>query len=481
MSRMPALDRSYEHGRKADYLNRELRVVQQETEHRLEARLTFPFSMSKERKDAIQMNRSENIDPEKLVSLMESRDFVEKMSGLFLLRYTKAGQLGDGAYIVIEQSIREIINYDIVQEDDLKLMILEQLPGCFNRLDKDKAISIISNLLSGSKNEQEVAVAILCQLEGPEKNILIEQIVNQAGAETKSNLAYSLREAGKEAIPVLERLCSDSDGDVRANAVSSLGKMGQSALVALRRVAADSMNPETKEAADMAIEDIADRFTDQDETDTPGTKNQAAKTQDTETFKKWLLRNQKTLFATPHTKELAEELTHIEQICTELETEFPDDFVGVVIFGGTEKGYYKPGSDLDFKLIAKTRRVYDRFVSKVSEFVPTDAVESKKFVDAESLSPAHPDADILFRGIFIGDRDTLLELQAEVTKKSDDKQWDRIRSEVILYETVLGKLKMRANLPVQEATKIENATMIMKAPPTREQAVKLLERRITKK
>lgn len=69
----------------------------------------------------------------------------------------------------------------------------------------------------------------------------------------------------------------------------------------------------------------------------------------------------KPLFATPETKDLIEKIRKLERISERLKKEFGDDFVGIIIFGSTAKGYRLEESDIDWGIIAKNEKVPERF------------------------------------------------------------------------------------------------------------------------
>ena len=124
-------------------------------------RLIFPFPLSEERNEALEMIKTEKIDEEKLLKLLKSNDFIEKKAGFYLLNK---------------------INIKFSKEKQEKsLPILEAMS-------KDKDWNVRRSAIQGR----------------------IKIII-----ETK----------GEKSLPILEAMSKDKDWDVRQEVAQALGKI----------------------------------------------------------------------------------------------------------------------------------------------------------------------------------------------------------------------------------------------------------------
>lgn len=183
--------------------------------------------------------------------------------------------------------------------------------------------------------------------------------------------------------------------------------------------------------------------------------------------------SRKPLFATSFAKELVEKMLKLESISKELKNKFGDDFIGFTIFGSLEKGYSSKGSDLDWGIIAKNRRVSDYFKKLAGSL--NLCHEYYLGVDKDYKISERP--DFLFYGLFFGDFKELVKLQKSILLTFSDSGWDEIRNNILNLETGLYKAGTRFDIPDEELEKIEQFVALLKTPPPRQEALEIIKRR----
>lgn len=190
----------------------------------------------------------------------------------------------------------------------------------------------------------------------------------------------------------------------------------------------------------------------------------------------YLLASKKPLFATLFPEELAKKLTKLQEIQQELEKEFGSKFIGIVVLGSLEKGYSEPKSNLDYGIIAENLEVSSAF-RKLADYRGLEPC-CESYV-GPNMPGTMGDKDILFRGLFFGNRKKLIELQLKALQEISSGEWDGFR-QTMMRETNLRKAQERFNVNEKEFEKTKEAVALLRMPPSREEALKIVQERANK-
>ena len=489
----------------------------------LKPQLTFFFRISENRRRALEMIKSGEIDEGQVIKLLGSDDFIERDTGIYLLYKVRAlskdnigrlqGLLVDRVWDGKDKEIAEQIRVKIILETkgdeafnilkgmcedegwEVRKAAAQGLGTMRNRkalktlkklcrTDKSSDIGYINNekVMEAAANAR---VRILLETKGEKafkdlKNMFMypgESSVKLAA--TKGFVALKNKKVLSILIDDLES--GDFDYEIKLVIKQSIRdilfdiakKEGEKALPVLKgmlenknsyvqRVALhSSIRALLENRGSTALPDLSRMFPRYEE-----------EVEDILNFEinghKWLLATQKPMFATPYTKELIEGLLGLEKISWTLKEEFGDKFVGILIYGSASKGYFKK-TDFDCVVIAEDKKVSKRF----QELVPhTGKYEFHHHVGVDENNTL---IDIknprLFSGIFMGDRSRLVQIQNKFIESIDEKRWDRIRENNVDTGN-LHKIAERFGINSEELERIEQSTILLRTPPTYPQALK---------
>ena len=87
---------------------------------------------------------------------------------------------------------------------------------------------------------------------------------------------------------------------------------------------------------------------------------------------------------------------------------------------------------------------------------------------------------LLYCGLFFGDNRRLEELQLHNLENISDKDWDDMRGDMLEDEITLHKAVEKFDLDIIERDKISLMVTLLRVPPTREETLKILRKRVKK-
>ena len=463
----------------------------------IKPRLTFLFPLSEVRRRAIGVFAGKSKPTADLaLKLLKSADKFEKIAGLHLLPQTSLGTeealphlkalaedklpgVRKAAADAMAQYGERALPYltKLAEDDDpdvreaatsAKVKIIQQLYGeeafpYLTKLAKDndpyvkkataealaqygeRALPYLTKLAKDNdpyvrEAATSAKVKIIQQLYGEEAFPYLTKLAKDNDPYVKKATAEALAQYGEEAFPYLTKLAKDNDPYVKKATAEALAQYGERALPYLTKLAKDN-DPYVREAATSAIFAIG------------GYKR--------------LLWNQKPLFATPFTDELAKRIERLQEISSILQKEFKDDFIGITVFGSTAKGYMLPTSDLDYAVIANDKKVLERF---------RELAKDLNLCQEHYVTPSEKNGlDPLFYGIFFGDHKKLAEIQYRAVKGMSEEEWEKVREKIYLNETNLSKAFSRFGIGEEN---LKHAASLLRVPPTREKVLEILEKRI---
>lgn len=486
----------------------------------LESRLTFAWPLGEKRRKAIKMFNSGTLDSKMTLELLESSDFIERQAGLFLLKecpititdsskkdYKKIQSIvekiikdgGDGWEIATWAKIKILV----VNEGEKALPILEKISenetadwrladaALDTRIKMivethgEEALPILEKMSDENPNFREKLIPAIGDFGEKALPILERMIHDDAYFKDDKELAVqTLGNIGEKTLPILEKMSQDEDSDIRIMAVWALDDIGEKSLPILERMIENEKGKNdivrraaikakikiiTETQGEKAMQ-ILEKMSQGDDNFVKETIKEEIK-QPRWSERQKFLRSRKPLFATPYTKELAQKIIEVSEAADELRKKFKDKFIGLIIFGSTARGYFKPDSDLDWAIIAKDEKVSDYFWKKANSLNLCAKhhiqVNKEKGVD-------EGDHYNLFCGLFFGDREKLMELQKKVLETINEKEWDEIREIIATEETRLFKAQERFNLKDKELEKIKQFALLLRVPPSYEESLKIV-------
>lgn len=381
---------------------------------------------------------------------------VESMSGLGEMALPVLERLsGEG----VEDAVRIVVAGSLGRVGEKAMPALERLAKHPNPKLKiasanalgvvgEKAIPVLEVLASDPEVEVAAAAAYALGKTGDKALPVLERLAKMKDQKPEVLIPTALALGGlrEKGLPTLEELARDSSENVRLIATVGLGRVGEKAMPTLDRLAQDPNGDVVKAARDV-IGEINETIDD------------TIALSDRKTMLDYLVGLQEPALATPYDKAALERLDALAGISRELEGKFGAKYVGLVVFGITEKGYMTSSSDLDYAVIGDDSGIDKEFRELAKGMKPCH----EHYV---TTSGANGDnANILFRGLFFGDRARLRLMQNNVLDSTTPDEWDRIRRQII-EENVrnLDKAK-RYGFSEAEMGRVAQAKTILFTPP----------------
>lgn len=498
-------------------------------------RLTFPFPLDGQRRKAMEMEMTGNFDEKIILDLLKDKDFANRIAGEDFLKKIKDLSKKGVAELQSILTNKEWTekNKALAEKIKVKIILATQ---------KEKeALDALLKMSQGSRSEEEKTAAIEGLGEVGDEGILpnLEQLLNQfalnsniAKEAARVKIKILFKNEQEKALPVLNEMYFNRNEVVRITAAEALGnfydkrsleilkkgewdtikekkvgelaiyniirniaeKEGEKSMPWLKEMARNEKEPNyVKRAAVQALTRLA--LKNEDEKAAEEILKENFKEFDKEEIKEWvdfeknkhpwLIAHQKGLFATPHTKKLINALGGAKEICRRLKKEFGNRFIGLTVFGSASKGYF--GEDIDLALVAqeKAKKEIDEFLRK-QELPSGHLYEFHEYLligsDDEFLD-LFGESRNLFRGISFcegNDYNRLVELQKKFLERTDDNEWDRIRKDIMERETEnLEKFAERFGIFGDELEKVRKITILSRTPPTREDALKIVRKRLS--
>jgi len=199
---------------------------------------------------------------------------------------------------------------------------------------------------------------------------------------------------------------------------------------------------------------------------------------DKKSFMQRLTGYREPAYATPDYATLDERLSSLSSMTQLLRKEYPG-VLGVVVFGGIEKGYAGRLSDIDYAILGQSDlAVKTRFEELAGQSgLEVCPLEQYAF-DEKSLTDANPStANLLFTGLFFGDRKKLSGLQKRFFDNATPEQWDDVRFRIIRENTEF-KLR-RYGFSDEEVAGVAVVRTVMYTPPAYDEMKKTFAGRRT--
>jgi len=452
---------------------------------KLESRLTFTWPLSERRREAIKMLNSGTFEPERVLKLLKSSDFVERKVGLFLIKECSP-ILTDSSkenYAKI-QSVLEKMSEEMGGGYSERKAVAQTRIKILVETEGEKALPILEKMLKDNKDDYAVKESVIPAFGciGEKALPILERTVFDDNYHFERRLLFeTMGDIGEKALPVLEKMSENEECLVRRLTVYALGRIGEKALPILEKMSENENSPFISGMVIRAkIKVIAETqgkkalpILEKMSQDKDFHVSEAAK-EEMNRLKQpsWLehqkfLRSRKPLFATPYTKELAQRIIKVSEIAKDLQNKFGDKFIGLTIFGSTAKGYFKPGSDLDWGIIAKDKEVSEYFRKKAASL----NLCFEHYVQVDKENKLKDKWDVLFYGLFFGNRQKLLKLQEKTLETLSEGWWDDIRKFIMGMETDVDKAIERFGLQKKELEKIKQFALLLRVPPPYQEAL----------
>lgn len=315
---------------------------------------------------------------------------------------------------------------------------------------------------------REAAIHALGKI-GPAALGTLKELARDENGLVRSAVALALGSLGEFALESLKELAEDKTVYVRTNAIFALGNLGPIALETLKEVvrkeleaekdswvlmeAAESLGKMGEEALGF-LEELL-RYENERVRNAVFSSIGKIKAKQRKDFLKSLVIREEPFLANPHLesiynpeKEEESPILKLYDIVEELMLEVSNfqkenpslkiELIGLSILGSFSKGYWIPGSsDIDWGLIwnadsenAVVKMAIKQFTQKFKEKV--EILGFKLCVD-HSVNIAFPQTqevkrlEILFNGLFLGNRNGLNKARAKIIESLTPEKWEEIR------------------------------------------------------
>jgi len=363
------------------------------------------------------------------------------------------------------------------------------------------SLEILEKMLSDKNNGTVVRIEVAKSLGTiGEKGLPLMTVFLQRASNTseKEIIAANLGKMGKKAILPLSILVTDQVSGVKTAAISALSLIGgEDALNILKKII-ETGSWVVKLAAIQAISNYGKEvipYLDQIIEDDPSTarfyaynskskilERSGIKTENhsdsikPRSISAELLASRKPLFST-YPEVVFERISKLEKINAILKSKFKKGFIGLVAVGSTDKGYVRLGSDLDWGILVEDDEVVSYFKKLAKE-------NGLRLCD-DNILKVYGDEDVdwhslLFCGLFFGDHERLSRIQLHCLESVSEECWDGMRREILEEEITLHKAIDRMGVDREEENKILWKVALLRVPPTREEAIGVLRKRVRK-
>lgn len=322
---------------------------------------------------------------------------------------------------------------------------------------KTKALAILQSFLTEDADQymRESVVNALGNLGEPAIETLNKVLSREPDLSVCEATVYALGNIGEPALSDLRILAGDKDTDelIREAAIWALGNLGEPALETLQTLTkTEELN--IREASLSAISKIEEKFK------TPKLNHHERIYN--------LVASQEPALLNPIVKEHIYNPENLEQnplfqlndIVQTLREKYPTELVGLVILGSLSKGYWTPESDIDWGLIFNNNQT----------IISTETIEKAKIdfqnlaeknsfrlckdhsLDASSINQEdYSSFELVFNGLFFGDREQLLKIQKNILNNIDENDWRMIQDIWIENLENYEKMSERFDLTPLEA------------------------------
>ncbi|PKL72214.1 hypothetical protein CVV26_02610, partial [Candidatus Kuenenbacteria bacterium HGW-Kuenenbacteria-1] len=374
------------------------------------------------------------------------------------------GNLGEEALPILKKMIED-------EDYDVRISAAQAL-GNFG----EKILPILKKMIEDEDSNVRRTVAQTLGNLGEKALPILKKMIEDEDLNVRKIVAQALGNFGEEALSILEKMVEDEDYDVRISVAQALGNLGEEALPILKKMIKDK-HFDVRISVAQALSNLGEKalpiLKKMIENEDPDVLKEATQAKSERTSeienRAWQLSTKKPSFATIFDKGLSERILKIEKIVEKLKKEYKENFIGLVIFGSTSKGYYTPESDLDWGIIAKNKEVSTRFINLASSL----SLCGEHYAGVDNKNQIKENKETLYYGLFFGDSKKLLEIQKETFKTLDKKEWDAIRKNILENETNLEKAGDRFFLEEEKLDEIKQSAALLRVPPSYEEMLKI--------
>jgi len=311
-----------------------------------------------------------------------------------------------------------------------------------------------------------------------EKLSALMQLPQNPNPLVRREIGNALAQKGEKRLQALTQLTQHPDLDVCEIAVSALGHMGEKALPALTQLT-QHPDPNVHEAIANALGQIGEKglpaLTQLRKNPHPDVRRAVANAQSRIKTRRAMLGTRRPFASTAHLPEILKRTKILNAVSRQLKHEFSTDFIGIVVFGSTAKGYARPQSDVDYAVIASNPAAAKRFHElSTGNKLPLCEKQDINYVNPREKNNAT--ITPLFSGLFFGDRRALKKAQRAVFTRfaNNPKGWDRVREEILENETRLGTAFGILGIEGKREQQRLNAAAALRVPPPYKEMKKML-------
>ena len=448
-------------------------------------RLIFMFPINKSRESALEMIKTNNIDENEAIELLQSDDFIERYSGLYLL--DKISSYSEDSNKKISLILENMKTIETIMDLDINRLIARiRIKININSENETENLRNIEKMSNGSN--PYIRREIIPELaKDVKKNLcILEKLSLDKDRYVRQKIAEEIICFGKDTPQIIKNLLEDNDWFIRRELALQSNGLDDKVFDVANKLANDEneyvRQAVIKSEVDSVIDnnnkkeslEILEEMSSDMDSDVREVADQETRKLNKKEGNMWLLSSKKPLFSTFETKELIDKINKLEIIMEEVSMIYKDNFVGVVLYGSTAKGYSQKESDIECKVIGKTEEVHNCFNELAKELKLKLCEFENHYIDIDEHDKIKSHHENLFCGLFLGDYKKLKQMQKKFIEDTNETDWDEIRKEIRRHEIELYKAVPRLNIENEELEKIKQYASILRVPPTYSEMKKLL-------
>ncbi len=428
-----------------------------------------------------------NIGTEEAISIL--REMIRHPNSLVCYQVAKAlGNIGSEETLSILKEMSDITWPASIEVARAKVRIIS------NIYPQKQALPILQNLSRDIDDCVRRGVAEgLVEVDIETAFSILEELSKDSNRSVRKSAAEALGKIGtEEALSILREMSKDADKELHEEVAKALGNIGTKEALSILREMIKDADRELLKAIAKALGNIGT------EEALSILESELAYGGEDVIFRlkqrpqnRQLLTAQNPAFATVFTEELRRNFLALEEISKILIKHFKDDFTGIVIFGSAYAGWFTPVSDLDYCIIVSEKGLepVHMIFEGASVSVPFQLFDVEEelplghrpfFINSEEYS-GWSKLELLFCGLFFGDRQKLLDCQRRIFSGLSPEEWDKLRSKIrenVSFKGVwldgLGKAVKRFGIPESEEEELTWKIVLNRVPPAYEEMKQLL-------
>jgi len=309
------------------------------------------------------------------------------------------------------------------------------------------------------EDTQYEALSSLAKIDPKIALLIIDKNASSPEVSLRRMASHAASQAGALGLPIINKLTSDPEFGVAINAAFSLSRIGEAAIPTILEILKDSGRTPVHYALLNGLSFLGDRGKQLIEAIRAGKitlcdeakvsfetwdsqKEEFRSAMSEGDINKLITRQEPVLSADATIEQEREEiLVYADNILEEFKSKY-SEIVGLCVLGSLSKGYWASGSDLDWGLVfyqengvavdqEKTEQIVKELRTRFANDQKVTLCQLDSSIDLSSLAPGQIKAntEIVFNGLFIGDREKLKHLRKLVLDHSTEEDWDMIRDE----------------------------------------------------